>query len=115
MAFGLEIPGPPTDERAQRRVAAAQANLRRLNQCMRSLDHTPAVFRCECGRLGCNALIRLSADEYGDVRAHARRFVVVPDHEVAEIEHVVERHDGHAVVETHAAAAIEVAEATGPA
>jgi hypothetical protein len=114
MAFGLDMPGPPADERAQRRVAAAQANLRRLNQAMRSLDDS-TVYRCECGRLGCNVLIRLRPDEYGAVRAHARRFVVVPDHEVAEIEHVVERQGGHAVVEAHAPVAIEVAEATSPA
>jgi hypothetical protein len=113
MAFGFDT-GHPIDERAQRRAAFAQANLRRVNESMRRVDDTPLAFRCECGQLGCNALILLSRDEYAAIRAHPRRFAVVPGHEVAEIEHEVERHHGHAVVETHAPAAIEVADATSP-
>jgi hypothetical protein len=35
------------------------------------------------------------------VRLNARRFVIAPGHVVAELEHEVERHARHAVVETH--------------
>src|SRR3954468_18079310 len=51
---------------------------------------------CECGRLGCNELIRLSRAEYGRVRSNARRFAIVPGHDVPGVEDVVERYDGYA-------------------
>jgi hypothetical protein len=111
MPFSFDISGAPTDRDAQRRVAASQAMLRRLNDSMRRAGGDPITFRCECGRLGCNALIALSPDEYRAVRSDGRRFAVAPTHEVREVEHVVERHEGFAVVEAHAPPAIDVAEA----
>jgi hypothetical protein len=110
MPFSVEISGPPEDVDAQRRVAASQSMLRRLNASMRRAGGDPIALRCECGRLGCNALIALTEDEYRALRADPRRFAVVPDHEVAEVEHVVERREGFAIVEAHAPPAIEVAE-----
>ena len=84
------------------RVARNQANLRTLNE---GIDTEPAdgviAFRCECGLLGCNRLIPLRRDQYEAVRGNARRFVIAPGHVVAELEHEVERHADHAVVETH--------------
>jgi hypothetical protein len=114
MQLSDDMTGPPRDEHAQRRVASGQALLRYLNDCMRRDDGDRIVFRCECGRLGCNTLIALSREQYDALRVDPRRFAVVPDHEVDEIEHVVERHDGYAVVETHARPAVEVAERTVP-
>src|SRR4051812_49414683 len=85
-----------------RRVARSQAALRTLNE---GIDAEPAdgviAFRCECGLLGCNRLIPLRRAQYEAVRLDARRFVIVPGHVVAELEHEVERHAEHAVVETH--------------
>jgi hypothetical protein len=85
-----------------RRVARNQATLRTLNE---AIDHDRAdgviAFRCECGQLGCNRLIPLRRAQYEAVRLNARRFVIAPGHVVAELEHVVERHPEHAVVETY--------------
>jgi hypothetical protein len=108
--FSSDALGFPADEPAQRRVAASQAVLRRLNESMRRTGGEPIAFRCECGRLGCNALIRLTSAEYRAVRADRRRFAVVPAHEVDGVEHVVERHDGYDVVEAYAPTAVEVVE-----
>lgn len=111
----LDINLPATDEVSQRRVALNQATLRRLNEAMRGAGGDELVsFRCECGRFGCNQLIRLNPSEYAAVRAHPRRFAVVPGHEVVEIEGAVERHGGYAVVEAHAAAVVGIAEQTSP-
>jgi hypothetical protein len=85
-----------------RRVARNQAALRTLNE---GIDTKPAdgviAFRCECGQLGCNRLIPLRRAQYEAVRLNARRFVIAPGHVVAELEHEVEEHAEHAVVETH--------------
>ena len=40
-------------------------------------------FVCECGKLGCTAVVELTLREYEDVRADSRRFLVVPGHEAA--------------------------------
>src|SRR4051794_35660625 len=114
MAIRLDINRPATDEDTQRRVALNQATLRKLNEAMRGDGGELISFRCECGQLGCNQLIRLGRSEYEAVRAAPRRFAVVPGHEVVEIEGAVERHSHYAVVEAHAAAAVGVAEQTSP-
>ena len=40
--------------------------------------HVP--FVCECGLIGCNAVVELTMSEYEDVRAGSRCFVVAPGH-----------------------------------
>ena len=37
-------------------------------------------FVCECGELGCNAVVRLTLREYESVRAGSRCFLVAPGH-----------------------------------
>jgi len=85
-----------------RHVARNQATLRALNE---GIDAERAdgliAFRCECGQLGCNRLVALRRAQYEAVRRNARRFVIAPGHVVGELEHEVERHAEHAVVETY--------------
>jgi hypothetical protein len=100
--------------KAQRRIAHSQANLRRLNEAMRATARGHIAFRCECGRLGCNELVALSRDEYESVRAHARRFAIVPGHEVTDVDAPVERHARYVVVEACVPAAADVADRTDP-
>ncbi len=76
-------------------------------------DDRLVSFRCECGRLECNATIALTRGEYERVRDSSRRFVVVEGHEQPEIEAVVASAEGHSVVEKRGPAAA-VAEATDP-
>ena len=73
----------------------------------------PIAFRCECASLGCNMLIELTLAAYQRVRADSRRFVLVPGHELAGVESVVEREAQYVVVEKEAQAG-RVAEATDP-
>jgi hypothetical protein len=73
----------------------------------------PVAFRCECGSLRCNQLVELTTGAYERVRANPRRFILVPGHEIPEVEVVVEREDGYLVVEKVGAAG-EVAAETDP-
>lgn len=82
------------------RAAAAEVNGRRVNEAIeRGTQGTgTAVFVCECGNLGCNAMVELSIGEYERVRSGFERFLVVPGHEIEEIEDVIERHSSYLVV-----------------
>ena len=81
------------------------------------LEHNEAVFRaineeideaanggargyvCECADTACSESIRLAHEEYQAIRADPDRYVLVPGHEVAELEDVVRREPDHLVVE----------------
>ena len=51
-----------------------------------------------------NRMIELTSTEYERIRGHPRRFIVLPGHELPEIEEVVETADGYVVVEKRGAA-----------
>jgi hypothetical protein len=92
------------DRDLQRRLAANEDTFRDVNEGIArgqspGEPDEPITFRCECARLGCNALIALTLREYEAVRGHGRRFVLVPGHELPEVETVVERGEGYLVVE----------------
>jgi hypothetical protein len=92
------------DDARQRRAAANETTVRDVNEAIErgqwpGEQDSPSTFRCECARLDCNQMIALTPLEYEQVRRHPRRFVLVPGHELAEIEPVVERHPGYVVVE----------------
>src|SRR5690242_18778558 len=107
-------PGRELDAADHRRVARNQATLRLVNEGIEADGRrTQLAFLCECGRIGCNRVLMLGRGEYEALRANPRRFIVVPGHEVTELERVVERHAGHAVVETLQDAR-DVAEHTDP-
>jgi hypothetical protein len=106
------------DEDLQRRVASNESMFRDVNEAVRSgrwpgEEGAPVAYRCECARLGCSRLIELQTSEYEHVRAHPRRFLIAPGHEVPGAETVVETHDNYVVVEKRDVAG-EFAEATDP-
>ena len=102
----------------QRRAGANEAMIRDVNEGIErgqwpGEEDSPVGFRCECARMGCNRLIELSVREYEEVRAHPRRFVVVPGHELPDVETVVEAWPGYVIVEKRDQAG-EVAERGDP-
>jgi hypothetical protein len=106
------------DEDLQRRVASNETMFRDVNEAVRSgrwpgEERAPVAYRCECARLGCSRLIELRAAEYERIRAHPRRFLIAPGHEVAGAEVVIETHENYVVVEKRDDAG-ELAEATDP-
>ena len=95
------------DERAAR-LATNEARFREINERVER-DLGPLIdtqdellpFVCECGRPRCTATIGLSVAEYESVRRDATRFVVVPGHEIEDVEDVVGRADRYVVVRKH--------------
>jgi hypothetical protein len=66
--------------------------------------HSP--FICECGQLGCNAVIEMTLVEYVAVRADGRRFVVAAGHEAHFDEPVADAADHRVIVKRGAAGRI---------
>ena len=102
----------------QERLAYNEASYRTLNEGIQrghagDPPDRPVGFRCECARLGCNAIVLLTKAEYEAVRRDGRRFFMLDGHELPEIEDVVERREGYVVVEKRAHAG-ETAEAVDP-
>jgi hypothetical protein len=56
---------------------------------------------CECVSSDCMQRVALTLHEYEQLRGNAHRFVVVPGHEMPDVEDVVERTDRYFVVEKH--------------
>jgi hypothetical protein len=56
---------------------------------------------CECAEESCTQVLRLPAQEYERIRREPTHFLVLPGHKVADVEDVVERHEGSLVVEKH--------------
>jgi hypothetical protein len=92
------------EKELQHRIAANESAFRDVNEAIArgqwpGEQDDPASFRCECARFGCNELIELSLRQYKAVRRHPRHFLVLPGHELPEVETVVERRPDYLVVE----------------
>jgi hypothetical protein len=90
----------PTD-RALALVAQRQVRRRAFNERLFRLA-APAetnLYRCECGLIGCGSTLRLSDEEYAQVRTTPRRFVMLAEHVIPEAERVTAEHKGHVIAE----------------
>lgn len=95
------------------RVGFNESAFRAVNEKMRGTGGDPIAFRCECARLGCTELLKLTPQQYEAVRAHPRRYFVTPGHALPDVEAVVERHGHYDVIEKRGAGG-DVAERTDP-
>jgi hypothetical protein len=86
--------------RWKQRITKAEINGRRVNEAIErgEEDARTAVFVCECGHLGCSSTVELGIADYEEVRTNFDRFLVIPGHEILEVDRVVERHPEHLVV-----------------
>ena len=93
-----------------------EATFRKVNEGMEAGQDPRGLltFVCECGRMGCNRLIQLTRAEYEGIRADARTFAIIEDHEIADVEDVVERHERYVVVRKRGMPEAEVVEDTDP-
>src|SRR5438874_12161635 len=87
----------------ERRRAENEAAFRAVNERIASLGRRfgadSAELVCECSNAECTERIALTTEEYERVRAEATYFLVVPGHETAGIERVVQREQGFSIVE----------------
>jgi hypothetical protein len=107
-----------SDERA-RRIGLNEALFRQVNEQIESLNKDfgkPAVMSaiCECGDGECMERLEIPLGDYERVRADPLLFVVVPGHEIADVESVVEHAEGWDVVRKHDGTATRMAEKTDP-
>jgi hypothetical protein len=107
------------DERA-RRIGENEALYRAVNERIEDLNdafgllaETMAVI-CECGDLKCSSQIELDIPTYERVRSDPAQFVVLPGHEIPDVEHIVERSDGFFVIKKDRGGPAELAEALDP-
>ena len=87
------------------RLVRNQVLLREVNERIAEIATSavgePPEFLCECSRDDCTETIALSLPDYERVRSSPNLFVVVPGHDCAEVDRVVEtRHESHLVEKT---------------
>jgi hypothetical protein len=105
-----ELRKDSAEERFQRRAALAEINGRQVNEAIEPRGRADeAVFVCECGYLGCSETVELRVADYEAVRTGFDRFLLIPGHEIEEVDEVVERHDNYFVVVKRAAEARKMA------
>ena len=94
------------------RIASNESLFREVNDRIEEL----AIFHdfgassrlglvCECPNLDCTASIELTVAEYEDVRFHADRFAIAPEHDVPQFEVIVARNGRYWTAEKTAKAA----------
>jgi hypothetical protein len=88
------------------RVARNESTFREANERIHRTAHEYwhdglVPFICECADRGCKQIIQLSLEDYAEVRAHPRRFVVAPGHDAdgGPAGRIVAEHSTYAVVE----------------
>jgi hypothetical protein len=99
------------------RVGVNEGIFREVNERIADLGPgsgpVAAAFVCECADPSCHEHVRLSPAAYEAVRGRPRRFVVLPGHERAGVDRVVEAHEDYLVVEKGGEAGA-IAAATDP-
>ena len=99
-----------TVEERQARVGRNEALFRMINEKLEDLNETFSVVTedghfeivCECGDITCVAAIMIHPAVYARTRNDSTLFILVPGHEDATVEVVVEDHEaGYVVVRKH--------------
>ena len=89
----------------EERIARNEAAFRKANERVKGweerhrFDSEAELYLCECGNPECVEKIRLRKADYERIRMNPIHFVVVPGHEVPDVETVIEAHEGWAMVE----------------
>lgn len=83
------------------RLAHNEALFREVNERIKEFaeDVDTLVLMCECGELDCKDVLEVTPAEYEAIRASGDRFFLVPGHEDAAFERVIERTARFVVVE----------------
>jgi hypothetical protein len=76
-------------EERERRLAQNEAVFREASERIRRVGGDRAEFICECADKRCTAQVALSLDEYEAVRRDPKQFVVLPGHQIPDIEEIV--------------------------
>ena len=108
-----------SDERL-RRIGENEALYRQVNEQVKGISEgmvaTMGQFNviCECATLECMTQIAISPNVYEQARSESERFIVVPGHQIDEIEAVIADHGTFYVIEKTPPEARQVAEEMDP-
>jgi hypothetical protein len=84
------------------RIAKTESLFRDVNERIAEtserFDATEAEFMCECADPGCAERLEVPLEVYEDVRADATTFLLNPEHVEPDVERVVRRRSGYAIV-----------------
>jgi hypothetical protein len=89
----------------EERIARNNATFRDANEHISAAAgvygiDSPVPFICECGDANCSEIVRLTLDEYEEIRAYSRHFLHVPGHQdAAGVAQIVAQRDGYVIVE----------------
>jgi hypothetical protein len=104
------------EDRAER-IAMIEAGFRIANERMSAWEEVPAdaeeLYFCECSSLECRQKVPLTRALYETVRSRPQWFLIVPGHEVPDLETVVQRGDAHWIIEKPDVV-IDIVEGTHP-
>jgi recombinational DNA repair protein RecR len=92
---------------------AVNERIEGLNEAFGHVTETMTVV-CECGDIECTQQIEISVPDYERVRSDPTLFVIVPGHEIQDVEDVMERHDAFHVVSKHRGKPARIAEERDP-
>ena len=84
-----------------------------ISKALSDLTQTMDIV-CECGDITCAERLMITVPAYERVRAEPTLFVLLPGHEMLDIEEVVADHDSYRVVRKQDPVAREVAVETDP-
>lgn len=88
--------------RPVQRLVKSHILFREINERVRETFGSfegPLEFPCECSSEDCVETVVLDTEEYERIRAHPNLFLVVPGHELLEVDRVVDQGDGYLLVE----------------
>lgn len=85
----------------EERLAQNEVRFREINESAQPQRESQGTgrFVCECADRSCMAWLEIPLEAYATVREHSRWFLVMPTHEIPDVESIVEREAGYFVVE----------------
>ena len=93
------------NEQVQRSIDAvnhmADDSGQREFKIVQGKDDPPLYFYCECSEVQCSERVKVRHSEYNRIHKRRDHFIVVPGHETAKIEDIVERNPEYFVVKKH--------------
>jgi hypothetical protein len=104
----------------ERRIGRNEEVFRRVNEQIEQVNEAfgsvagTMTLVCECGDTSCIEQIELTPEEYEHLRSDATWFAIRPDHEIPDVEDVIERRDRYWVVKKHEGVPADVARGISP-
>jgi hypothetical protein len=92
------------------RVGKNEAVFREVNERINDVSRFESgEYHCECGNAACAETVPMAVADYEAVRSDPTFFVVVPGHEIPDLEDVIVRNEAFLVVQKRAGAPAELA------